>query len=104
MLGAAAKPFELRGEPPRGGPTSGGRQPFIGGGGALGAAGGIQFAAGGGAPGAAWTYLQLSPRVHRPFWKSRQTSFRPKFGGGGAYIPPFGGGGAYMAPFGGGIW
>ena len=67
------------------------------------AAGGIQVAAGGGAPGAAWTYLQLSPRVHRPFWKSRHTSFRPKFGGGGAYIAPFGGG-AYMTPFGGGIW
>ena len=80
------------------------RHSFIGGGGALGAAGGIQFAAGGGAPGAAWTYLQLSPRVHRPFWKSRHTSFRPKFcGGGGADMAPFGGG-AYIAPFGGGIW
>ena len=85
--------------PPRGGPTSGGRQRSAG---ARGEAGTPRRAAEGrsasaaatrssaaarqeqrGHParrrrraGAAWTYLQLSPRVHRPFWKSRQMRSR----------------------------
>jgi len=98
--GAPAKLFEA----PMGGPTSGGRHPpFMGGpmSGShpfCGGPGGIQpdgRAPGGGALALpAWTYLQPSPRVHRPFVKSRHTSFKAKLAGGGAY----------MAAFGGGIW
>ena len=65
--GAAA--HGTRGEAARGRWSSGGRAPFVGG---ATSANAIHAPRGGGAPGAAWMYLQLSPRARRPFWKSRQ--------------------------------